>query len=47
MFYEFISLRPGQMEQAIKEYPLALVPFGALEWDSYHLPLGFDGIVKI
>jgi creatinine amidohydrolase len=42
--YEYIYLRPKQLEEAIKESPVAWVPMGALEWHSYHLPLGMDGI---
>jgi creatinine amidohydrolase len=44
MLHEYIHSRPGQLEAAIKECPLALVPVGSLEWHSLHLPLGFDGI---
>lgn len=41
---EYIFLRPKQLEEAIKECPVAWIPMGALEWHSYHLPLGTDGI---
>ena len=41
---EFIYLRPKQLERLIEECPIAWIPMGALEWHSYHLPLGADGI---
>lgn len=43
-FHEFIHLRPDQLKMAIEEFPLALIPLGSLEWHSYHLPLGMDGL---
>jgi creatinine amidohydrolase/Fe(II)-dependent formamide hydrolase-like protein len=44
MFTEYIKSRPGQVEQAIKDFPCAFVPIGALEWHGPHLPLGLDGV---
>lgn len=43
-FVEYISCRPSQLENAILRTPIAYVPFGALEWHSYHSPLGLDGL---
>ncbi|MBN2152744.1 MAG: creatininase family protein [Candidatus Lokiarchaeota archaeon] len=44
MLVEYITSRPGQVDAAIKECPLALVPVGSLEWHGPHMPLGFDGL---
>ena len=41
----YTELRPDQLETAIHDQPLAIVPWGALEWHGPHLPLGLDGIV--
>lgn len=43
-YSEFIYLRPNQLQAEIERFPLALIPLGALEWHSYHLPLGTDGL---
>jgi creatinine amidohydrolase len=43
-YSEYIYLRPRQLEAEIERFPLALIPLGALEWHSYHLPLGTDGL---
>ncbi|MEM6336270.1 MAG: creatininase family protein [Bacteroidota bacterium] len=37
-------LRPDQIEHIRAQTPLALVPWGALEWHSYHLPIGHDSL---
>jgi len=37
-------LRPAQIEQIRAQTPLAYVPWGALEWHSYHAPVGLDGM---
>lgn len=37
-------LRPAQIEQIRALTPLAYVPWGALEWHSYHAPIGLDGM---
>jgi creatinine amidohydrolase len=44
LLVEYIRCRPNQLEGAILEFPMAIIPFGALEWHSRHLPLGFDGL---
>ncbi len=44
MLVDYITSRPGQVDAAIKEIPLALVPIGSLEWHGPHMPLGFDGL---
>ena len=37
-------LRPDQIERIRAETPLAFLPWGALEWHSYHNPVGLDGL---
>ena len=37
-------LRPSQIEAIRDETPIAYVPWGALEWHSYHNPVGLDGL---
>jgi creatinine amidohydrolase len=44
MLTHYLKCRPIQLQQAITDFPLALVPFGALEWHGPHLPLGLDAL---
>ena len=37
-------LRPGQLERALKRFPVVYVPFGLIEWHGRHLPLGNDAL---
>ena len=37
-------MRPGQLEAAIRKFPVVYVPFGLIEWHGRHLPLGNDAI---
>jgi creatinine amidohydrolase len=37
-------LRPGQLEDAIRKFPVVYVPFGLIEWHGRHLPLGNDAL---
>jgi len=37
-------MRPGQLEEAIKKFPVVYVPFGLIEWHGRHLPLGNDAL---
>lgn len=37
-------MRPGQLEKAIRAFPVVYVPFGLIEWHGRHLPLGNDAI---
>lgn len=39
------QLRVGQIEEIRRKRPIAYVPWGALEWHSYHNPIGLDGMV--
>lgn len=38
------NLRPAQIEKIRAQTPIAYLPWGALEWHSYHAPIGLDGI---
>jgi creatinine amidohydrolase len=37
-------LRPAEIDSIRSEHPIAYVPWGALEWHSYHAPIGLDGM---
>lgn len=37
-------LRPAQIDSIKVDTPLAYLPWGALEWHSYHNPIGLDGM---
>jgi len=37
-------MRPAQLEAAAREFPVAYVPFGCVEWHGRHLPLGTDAL---
>lgn len=45
MSKRYAELRPDELGTALKENPLAICPWGALEWHGAHLPLGLDGLV--
>lgn len=38
------TLRPAQIEIIRAASPIAYIPWGALEWHSYHNPIGLDGM---
>jgi len=37
-------MRPGQLEEAARRFPVVYVPFGCVEWHGRHLPLGTDAL---
>lgn len=41
---KYEELRPDQIEAIQKSAAIAYIPWGALEWHSYHAPIGLDGI---
>lgn len=41
---EYARLRPAQIDTIRERTPVAYVPWGALEWHSYHAPIGLDGL---
>lgn len=41
---EMQFMRPGQLETAMKNFPVVYVPFGLIEWHGRHLPLGNDAL---
>lgn len=44
MWGEFEKLRPSQIEEIKRATPIAYLPWGAIEWHSYHNPVGLDGL---
>ena len=40
-------LRPGQIEEIRDQHAIAYVPWGALEWHSYHNPIGLDNFLAL
>ncbi|MGH2621067.1 MAG: creatininase family protein [Anaerolineales bacterium] len=43
--YRYAELRPDQLSHRLEVVPVAIVPWGALEWHGPHLPFGLDGLV--
>lgn len=43
--YRLEEMFPEQLEARLNACPILVLPFGTIEWHSYHLPLGLDGIV--
>lgn len=37
-------MRPRQLEDALRAFPVVYVPFGLIEWHGRHLPLGNDAL---
>jgi creatinine amidohydrolase len=37
-------MRPRQLEEALRRFPVVYVPFGLIEWHGRHLPLGNDAM---
>ncbi len=43
----FEEMRPGEIQQAIETAPYAFVPISPMiEWHSFHLPMGTDGLIS-
>lgn len=45
MINRYAELLPEELERIWEAQPIALCPWGALEWHGPHLPLGLDGLV--
>jgi creatinine amidohydrolase len=43
--HRYADLRPAELAERIATVPVAIVPWGALEWHGPHLPFGLDGLV--
>ena len=43
--YRYAELLPDELTTRLKAYPVAIAPWGALEWHGPHLPFGLDGLV--
>ncbi len=44
IYLNYMESTPRDMEEMIKENPIAIIPFGALEWHGEHNVLGVDSI---
>ncbi len=44
-FGQYHRLRPVQIEAIKRLHPIAIIPWGAIEWHSYHNPVGLDGLI--
>lgn len=38
------EMLPDELELRLETTPLVILPFGTIEWHSYHLPIGLDGL---
>lgn len=38
------ELLPAELEARLVEKPIVILPFGTIEWHSYHLPIGLDSL---
>ncbi len=43
-FIQMQFMRPRQLEDALRKFPVVYVPFGLIEWHGRHLPLGNDAM---
>jgi creatinine amidohydrolase len=43
--YNLETLFPEQIQARLDTHPILVLGFGTIEWHSYHLPLGLDGLV--
>jgi len=43
-FRHFERLRPEELDEALRDAPIAFVPLGSIEFHGWHLPLGFDAL---
>lgn len=43
--HRYTDLRPHELSKRLARYPVAIAPWGALEWHGPHLPFGLDGLV--
>jgi creatinine amidohydrolase len=43
--HRYTDLRPSELAQRLERCPVAIAPWGALEWHGPHLPFGLDGLV--
>lgn len=42
---EYARLRPHEIAEIMSRHPIAYLPWGAIEWHSYHNPVGLDGFI--
>ena len=46
-YLKYMYIKPHELEQMLEKSPIAIVPFGALEWHAEHNILGVDSIKAI
>lgn len=44
LWKEYAELRPDELEELVRQSPVAYWPLGLLEHHGWHLPIGYDGI---
>jgi creatinine amidohydrolase len=42
---EYARSRPHEIAEIMSRHPIAYLPWGAIEWHSYHNPVGLDGYI--
>ncbi len=42
--WHLAEMLPAELETQIAAKPIVVLPFGTLEWHSYHLPIGLDSL---
>src|SRR5712691_4554409 len=45
MLWRLERLFPDDMQARLAACPAVVLPLGTIEWHSYHLPVGLDGLV--
>src|SRR5512133_174286 len=41
------ELSPAELERVLADRPVVILPFGTIEWHSYHLPVGLDSLKAV
>ena len=41
---EYERMLPREIDSVLRERPIAIIPWGALEWHGHHLAVGLDAI---
>ncbi|MBP7690641.1 MAG: creatininase family protein [Anaerolineales bacterium] len=47
MLWRLERLFPDDLQARLAACPALVLPFGTIEWHSYHLPVGLDGLVAL
>ncbi len=43
-YLEYMTAKPKELAEHVQTYPLAFIPFGALEWHGEHMVFGVDSL---